>query len=102
MEKIKISAHHVHLRVCGEPLGMVMEFMASGSLEKMVPTHSLSRQPKFHITPETSLTMSFRHSIKPPLLYWDLKPGNLLPDSNMQGKGPVGLPVPFPHQTLRR
>lgn len=77
-----------------------MEFMGSGSLEKMPPTQSLSRQLKFHITPETSLTMSFLHSIKPPLLYRDLKPGNLLPDSNMQGKGLVDLPAPFPRQTL--
>uniref|UniRef100_M3XXM1 Ankyrin repeat and kinase domain containing 1 n=1 Tax=Mustela putorius furo TaxID=9669 RepID=M3XXM1_MUSPF len=82
MEKIKFL-HIMSIYGCGEPLDMVMEFMASGSLEKMVPTHSLSRQPKFHITPETSLTLRFLHSIKPPLFYRDLKPGNLLPDSNI-------------------
>ncbi|XP_014640636.1 PREDICTED: ankyrin repeat and protein kinase domain-containing protein 1 [Ceratotherium simum simum] len=86
MEKIKFQ-HIVSIYgVCKQPLGIVMEFMASGSLEKMLPTHSLSWQLKFRIIHETSLAMNFLHSIKPPLLHLDLKPGNILLDSNMHVK----------------
>ncbi|XP_008589663.1 PREDICTED: ankyrin repeat and protein kinase domain-containing protein 1, partial [Galeopterus variegatus] len=86
MEKIKFQ-HIVSIYgVCKEPLGIVMEFMANGSLEKMLPTHSLCWQLKFRIIHETSLAMNFLHSIKPPLLHLDLKPGNILLDSNMHVK----------------
>ncbi|ELK11910.1 Ankyrin repeat and protein kinase domain-containing protein 1 [Pteropus alecto] len=86
MEKIKFQ-HIVSIYgVCKQPLGIVMEFMANGSLEKMLPTHSLSWQLKFRIIHETSLAMNFLHSIKPPLLHLDLKPGNILLDSNMHVK----------------
>ncbi|XP_077636703.1 ankyrin repeat and protein kinase domain-containing protein 1 [Crocuta crocuta] len=86
MEKIKFQ-HIVSIYgVCRQPLGIVMEFMANGSLEKMLPTHSLSWQLKFRIIHETSLAMNFLHSIKPPLLHLDLKPGNILLDGNMHVK----------------
>lgn len=86
MEKIKFQ-HIVSIYgVCKQPLGIVMEFMANGSLEKMLPTHNLSWQLKFRIIHETSLAMNFLHSIKPPLLHLDLKPGNILLDSNMHVK----------------
>ncbi|XP_006833895.1 PREDICTED: ankyrin repeat and protein kinase domain-containing protein 1 [Chrysochloris asiatica] len=86
MEKIKFQ-HIVSIYgVCKQPLGIVMEFMANGSLEKMLPTHSLCWQLKFRIVYETSLAMNFLHSIKPPLLHLDLKPGNILLDSNMNVK----------------
>uniref|UniRef100_A0A7N4PPS2 Ankyrin repeat and kinase domain containing 1 n=1 Tax=Sarcophilus harrisii TaxID=9305 RepID=A0A7N4PPS2_SARHA len=86
MEKIKFQ-HIVSIYgVCQQPLGIVMEFMAKGSLEKMLPTHSLSWQLKFRIIHETALAMNFLHSIKPPLLHLDLKPGNILLDSNMHAK----------------
>ena len=58
-----------------------MEFMASGSLEKMLSTYSLGWQLKIYTVHETSLAMNFLHSIKPPLLHLDLKPGNILLDS---------------------
>uniref|UniRef100_A0ABI7ZQP4 Protein kinase domain-containing protein n=1 Tax=Felis catus TaxID=9685 RepID=A0ABI7ZQP4_FELCA len=86
MEKIKFQ-HIVSIYgVCRQPLGIVMEFMTNGSLEKMVPTHSLSWLLKFRIIHETSLAMNFLHSLKPPLLHLDLKPGNILLDSNMHVK----------------
>ncbi|XP_004604757.2 ankyrin repeat and protein kinase domain-containing protein 1 [Sorex araneus] len=86
MEKIKFQ-HIVSIYgVCQEPLGIVMEFMANGSLEKALSTHHLSWQLKFRITHETSLAMNFLHSMKPPLLHLDLKPGNILLDGNMHVK----------------
>ncbi|KAM5185888.1 LOW QUALITY PROTEIN: ankyrin repeat and protein kinase domain-containing protein 1 [Callospermophilus lateralis] len=86
MEKIKFQ-HIVSIYgVCKQPLGIVLEFMANGSLEKMLPTHRLCWQLKFHIIHETSLAMNFLHSIKPPLLHLDLKPGNILLDSSMHVK----------------
>lgn len=102
MEKIKFQ-HIVSIYgVCRQPLGIVMEFMANGSLEKMLPTHSLSWQLKFRIIHETSLAMNFLHSIKPPLLHLDLKPGNILLDGNMhvKVKATVNLSAPFPLQSL--
>ncbi|KAM9658995.1 LOW QUALITY PROTEIN: ankyrin repeat and protein kinase domain-containing protein 1 [Trichechus inunguis] len=86
MEKIKFQHIVPIYGVCKQPLGIVMEFMANGSLEKMLPTHSLCWQLKFRIIHETSLAMNFLHSIKPSLLHLDLKPGNILLDSNMHVK----------------
>ncbi|XP_076781208.1 ankyrin repeat and protein kinase domain-containing protein 1 isoform X2 [Arvicanthis niloticus] len=86
MEKIKFQ-HIVSIYgVCKQPLGIVMEFMANGSLEKTLPTHSLFWPLKLRIIHETSLAMNFLHSIKPPLLHLDLKPGNILLDNNMHVK----------------
>ncbi|KAM9768581.1 LOW QUALITY PROTEIN: ankyrin repeat and protein kinase domain-containing protein 1 [Dama dama] len=80
MEKIKFQ-HIVSIcGVCRQPLGVVMTFMASGSLEKMLSTHSFG-QLKICTIHETILAMNFLHSIKPPLLHLDLKPGNILLDS---------------------
>uniref|UniRef100_A0A2R8ZUZ0 Ankyrin repeat and kinase domain containing 1 n=1 Tax=Pan paniscus TaxID=9597 RepID=A0A2R8ZUZ0_PANPA len=86
MEKIKFQ-HIVSIYgVCKQPLGIVMEFMANGSLEKVLSAHSLCWKLRFRIIHETSLAMNFLHSIKPPLLHLDLKPGNILLDSNMHVK----------------
>ncbi|XP_054224284.1 ankyrin repeat and protein kinase domain-containing protein 1 isoform X3 [Homo sapiens] len=86
MKKIKFQ-HIVSIYgVCKQPLGIVMEFMANGSLEKVLSTHSLCWKLRFRIIHETSLAMNFLHSIKPPLLHLDLKPGNILLDSNMHVK----------------
>ena len=86
MEKIKFQ-HIVSIYgVCKQPLGIVMEFMANGSLEQTLPTHSLCWPLKLRIVHETSLAMNFLHSIKPPLLHLDLKPGNILLDNNMHVK----------------
>lgn len=78
MEKIKFQHIMSIYGVCKRPLGIVMEFMANGSLEKMLLTQSLCWQLKFCIIHETSLAMNFLLSIKPPLLLLDLKPGNIL------------------------
>ncbi|XP_033717942.1 ankyrin repeat and protein kinase domain-containing protein 1 isoform X1 [Tursiops truncatus] len=86
MEKIKFQYIVSIYGVCEQPLGVVMEFMANGSLEKMLPTHSLCWQLKFRIIHETGLAMNFLHSMNPPLLHLDLKPGNILLDSHMHVK----------------
>nr|XP_015842818.2 ankyrin repeat and protein kinase domain-containing protein 1 isoform X1 [Peromyscus maniculatus bairdii] len=86
MEKIKFQHIVSVYGICKQPLGIVMEFMASGSLENTLSTHNLSWPLKFRIIHETSLAMNFLHSIKPPLLHLDLKPGNILLDNNMHVK----------------
>ncbi|KAJ6653990.1 hypothetical protein lerEdw1_007622 [Lerista edwardsae] len=86
MEKIKFQ-HIVSIYgVCESPLGIVMEYMANKSLEKMLPTHQMAWHLKFRIIHETSLAMNFLHSLKPPLLHLDLKPGNILMDNNLHVK----------------
>ncbi|XP_033028359.1 ankyrin repeat and protein kinase domain-containing protein 1 isoform X2 [Lacerta agilis] len=85
-EKIKFQ-HIVSIYgTCYSPLGIVMEYMANGSLEKILPTHQMSWQLKFRIIHETSLAVNFLHSLKPPLLHLNLKPGNILLDANMHVK----------------
>lgn len=86
MEKIKFQHIVSVYGICKQPLGIVMEFMANGSLENTLSTHNLSWPLKFRIIHETSLAMNFLHSIKPPLLHLDLKPGNILLDNNMHVK----------------
>lgn len=98
MEKIKFQ-HIVSIYgVCKQPLGLVMEFMANGSLEKTLPTHSLCWPLKLRIIHETSLAMNFLHSIKLLLLHLDLKPGNILLDNNMHVKvrAPMMYTRPLP------
>ncbi|TFK01939.1 Ankyrin repeat and protein kinase domain-containing protein 1 [Platysternon megacephalum] len=86
MEKIKFQ-HIVSIYgICNSPPGIVMEYMAQGSLETVLPTHKLSWQLKFRIIHETGLAMNFLHSMTPPLLHLDLKPGNILLDGNMHVK----------------
>ncbi|XP_073922809.1 ankyrin repeat and protein kinase domain-containing protein 1 isoform X3 [Castor canadensis] len=86
MEKVKFQHIVALYGVCRQPLGIVMEFMANGSLEKVLPTHSLCWELKFRIIHEISLAVNFLHSLKPPLLHLDLKPGNILLDKNMHVK----------------
>ncbi|NXS52353.1 ANKK1 protein, partial [Brachypteracias leptosomus] len=86
MEKIKFQHIVTIYGVCNKPLGIVMEYMARGSLEKILPTHKMSWQLKFRVIHEMSLAMNFLHSMTPPLLHLDLKPGNVLLDGNMHVK----------------
>uniref|UniRef100_A0A8C8ECT2 Ankyrin repeat and kinase domain containing 1 n=1 Tax=Otus sunia TaxID=257818 RepID=A0A8C8ECT2_9STRI len=86
MEKIKFQHIVTIYGVCNSPLGIVMEYMARGSLEKILPTHKMSWQLKFRVVHEMGLAMNFLHSMTPPLLHLDLKPGNVLLDGNMHVK----------------
>ncbi|XP_018081441.1 ankyrin repeat and protein kinase domain-containing protein 1 isoform X1 [Xenopus laevis] len=86
MEKIKFNYIVQIYGICSNPIGIVMEFMENGSLEKMLPTHALSWQLKFRFIHEIGLGMNFLHSMKPPLLHLDLKPGNILLDSHLHVK----------------
>ncbi|XP_009809236.1 ankyrin repeat and protein kinase domain-containing protein 1 [Gavia stellata] len=86
MEKIKFQHIVTIYGVCNSPLGIVMEYMARGSLEKILPTHKMSWQLKFRVIHEMGLAMNFLHSMTPPLLHLDLKPGNILLDGNMHVK----------------
>ncbi|NXF09775.1 ANKK1 protein, partial [Smithornis capensis] len=86
MEKIKFQHIVTIYGICNSPLGIVMEYMARGSLEKILPTHKMSWQLKFRVIHEMGLAMNFLHSMTPPLLHLDLKPGNILLDGNMHVK----------------
>ncbi|NWT13558.1 ANKK1 protein, partial [Vireo altiloquus] len=86
MEKIKFQHIVTIYGVCNSPLGIVMEYMARGSLEGILPTHRMSWQLKFRVIHEMGLAMNFLHSMSPPLLHLDLKPGNVLLDGNMHVK----------------
>ncbi|NWW33261.1 ANKK1 protein, partial [Panurus biarmicus] len=86
MEKIKFQHIVTIYGVCNNPLGIVMEYMARGSLERILPTHRMSWQLKFRVIHEMGLAMNFLHSMSPPLLHLDLKPGNVLLDGNMHVK----------------
>ncbi|NXR53592.1 ANKK1 protein, partial [Hippolais icterina] len=86
MEKIKFQHIVTIYGVCSSPLGIVMEYMARGSLERILPTHRMSWQLKFRVIHEMGLAMNFLHSMSPPLLHLDLKPGNVLLDGNMHVK----------------
>ncbi|XP_015277186.1 PREDICTED: ankyrin repeat and protein kinase domain-containing protein 1 [Gekko japonicus] len=86
MERVKFQHIVSVYGICDSPVGMVMEHMASGSLEKTLATHQMTWQLKSRIIHETSLAMNFLHSLKPPLLHLDLKPGNILLDAHMHVK----------------
>ncbi|XP_075460153.1 ankyrin repeat and protein kinase domain-containing protein 1 isoform X1 [Ascaphus truei] len=86
MEKIKFRYIVQLYGICSDPLGIVMEFMENGSLEKLLPTHVLSWQIKFRFVHEIALGMNFLHSMKPLLLHLDLKPGNILLDEHLHVK----------------
>ncbi|KAJ1175458.1 hypothetical protein NDU88_000746 [Pleurodeles waltl] len=86
MEKIKFQYIVSIYGICESPLGIVMEYMENGSLESLLPTHTMSWQLKFRIINETALAMNFLHSMNPPLLHMDLKPGNILLDNHMHVK----------------
>ncbi|KAF1453679.1 Ankyrin repeat and protein kinase domain-containing protein 1, partial [Spheniscus demersus] len=86
MEKIKFQHIVAIYGVCNSPLGIAMEYMARGSLEKILPSHKMSWQLKFRVIHEMGLAINFLRSMTPPLLHLDLKPGNILLDGNMHVK----------------
>ncbi|XP_053546098.1 ankyrin repeat and protein kinase domain-containing protein 1 [Bombina bombina] len=86
MEKIKFRYIVQIYGICTDPLGIVMEYMENGSLEKLLPTHTLSWNLKFRFVHEIALGMNFLHMMNPPLLHLDLKPGNILLDEHLHVK----------------
>ncbi|XP_007561766.1 receptor-interacting serine/threonine-protein kinase 3 isoform X2 [Poecilia formosa] len=69
-------------------LGLVMDFMERGSLADLQQT--LQGPPPwplaFRLTHQIALGINFLHSISPPVLHLDLKPSNVLLDSDLNAK----------------
>ncbi|XP_004696975.1 receptor-interacting serine/threonine-protein kinase 4 [Echinops telfairi] len=72
--------------ICREPVGLVMEYMETGSLEKLLATQPLPWELRVRITHETAVGMNFLHCMSPPLLHLDLKPANILLDAHYHVK----------------
>nr|XP_020140347.1 receptor-interacting serine/threonine-protein kinase 4 [Microcebus murinus] len=72
--------------ICREPVGLVMEYMETGSLEKLLASEPLPWDLRFRIAHETAVGMNFLHCMSPPLLHLDLKPANILLDAHYHVK----------------
>lgn len=72
--------------ICREPVGLVMEYMETGSLEKLLASEPLPWDLRFRIVHETAVGMNFLHCMSPPLLHLDLKPANILLDAHYHVK----------------
>ncbi|KAH0624814.1 hypothetical protein JD844_032644 [Phrynosoma platyrhinos] len=72
--------------ICKEPVGLVMEYMETGSLEKLLASEPLPWELRFRIIHETAVGMNFLHCMSPPLLHLDLKPANILLDAHYHVK----------------
>ncbi|XP_039633411.1 receptor-interacting serine/threonine-protein kinase 4 isoform X1 [Perca fluviatilis] len=72
--------------ICGDPQGLVMEYMETGSLETLLATELLPWELRFRIIHETAVGMNFLHCMNPPLLHLDLKPANILLDAHYHVK----------------
>ncbi|TNM84588.1 hypothetical protein fugu_008766 [Takifugu bimaculatus] len=72
--------------ICGDPQGLVMEYMETGSLENLLASEPLPWELRFRIIHETAVGMNFLHCMKPPLLHLDLKPANILLDAHYHVK----------------
>uniref|UniRef100_A0A8B9N0W8 Receptor-interacting serine/threonine-protein kinase 4 n=1 Tax=Accipiter nisus TaxID=211598 RepID=A0A8B9N0W8_9AVES len=72
--------------ICKEPVGLVMEYMETGSLEKLLASEPLPWELRFRIIHETAVGMNFLHCMSPPLLHLDLKPANILLDGHYHVK----------------
>ncbi|XP_014303577.1 LOW QUALITY PROTEIN: receptor-interacting serine/threonine-protein kinase 4, partial [Myotis lucifugus] len=72
--------------ICRDPVGLVMEFMETGSLEKLLASEPLPWDLRFRIIHETAVGMNFLHCMSPPLLHLDLKPANILLDAHYHVK----------------
>ncbi|XP_067849426.1 receptor-interacting serine/threonine-protein kinase 4 [Heptranchias perlo] len=68
--------------ICKDPVGLVMEYMETGSLEKLLALELLPWELRFRIIHETAVGMNFLHCMSPPLLHLDLKPANILLDAH--------------------
>ncbi|NWW95008.1 RIPK4 kinase, partial [Rhynochetos jubatus] len=76
--------------ICKEPVGLVMEYMETGSLEKLLASEPLPWELRFRIIHETAVGMNFLHCMSPPLLHLDLKPANILLDAHYHVKVRTG------------
>lgn len=83
--------------ICKEPVGLVMEYMETGSLEKLLASEPLPWELRFRIIHETAVGMNFLHCMSPPLLHLDLKPANILLDAHYHVKVRTGRSVPGTH-----
>nr|XP_009677877.1 PREDICTED: receptor-interacting serine/threonine-protein kinase 4 [Struthio camelus australis] len=72
--------------ICKEPVGLVMEYMETGSLEKLLAYEPLPWELSLRIIHETAVGMNFLHCMSPPLLHLDLKPANILLDAHYHVK----------------
>lgn len=72
--------------ICRDPQGLVMEYMETGSLEKLLASEALPWELRFRIIHETAVGMNFLHCMNPPLLHLDLKPANILLDAHYHVK----------------
>uniref|UniRef100_A0A8D1F916 Receptor-interacting serine/threonine-protein kinase 4 n=2 Tax=Sus scrofa TaxID=9823 RepID=A0A8D1F916_PIG len=72
--------------ICQEPVGLVMEYMETGSLERLLASEPLPWDLRFRIIHETAVGMNFLHCMAPPLLHLDLKPANILLDAHYHVK----------------
>ncbi|XP_001511321.1 receptor-interacting serine/threonine-protein kinase 4 [Ornithorhynchus anatinus] len=72
--------------ICRDPVGLVMEYMETGSLEKLLASEPLPWELRFRIIHETAVGMNFLHCMSPPLLHLDLKPANILLDAHYHVK----------------
>ncbi|XP_076975071.1 receptor-interacting serine/threonine-protein kinase 4 [Tamandua tetradactyla] len=72
--------------ICREPVGLVMEYMETGSLEKLLASEPLPWDLRFRIIHETAVGMNFLHCMSPALLHLDLKPANILLDAHYHVK----------------
>ncbi|XP_071994919.1 receptor-interacting serine/threonine-protein kinase 4 [Engystomops pustulosus] len=72
--------------ICSDPVGLVMEYMEAGSLEKLLASERLPWDLRFRIIHETAVGMNFLHCMNPPLLHLDLKPANILLDGHYHVK----------------
>ncbi|XP_075707114.1 receptor-interacting serine/threonine-protein kinase 4 [Rhinoderma darwinii] len=72
--------------ICSDPVGLVMEYMETGSLEKLLASERLPWDLRFRIIHETAVGMNFLHCMNPPLLHLDLKPANILLDGHYHVK----------------
>lgn len=82
--------------ICKEPVGLVMEYMETGSLEKLLASEPLPWELRFRIIHETAVGMNFLHCMSPPLLHLDLKPANILLDAHYHVKVCLGHSEPKP------
>lgn len=80
--------------ICKEPVGLVMEYMETGSLEKLLASEPLPWELRFRIIHETAVGMNFLHCMSPPLLHLDLKPANILLDAHYHVKVCLGCSEP--------